>query len=63
MTKTKTNDYLVVYKLKLAMDLIKRGHEPIQTIPNPVNSKYTCWIFEKNSIFLKDFEELLKGGE
>lgn len=60
MTKTKSNDYLVVYKLKLAMALMKKGHKPFQTMPNPTNSKYTCWIFEKSPEFLRDFEELLK---
>lgn len=60
MTKTNSNDYLVVYKLKLAMALMKKGHKPFQTMPNPANTNYTCWVFEKTSQFIKDFEELLK---
>ena len=60
MTKTNSNDYLVVYKLSFAMALMKKGHKPIQTLPNPANLKFVCWVFEKTPEFIKDFEQLLK---
>lgn len=64
MTKTnsKTNDYLIVYKMKLAMALMNRGHNPISTMPNPKNSNLICWVFQKTSSFLQDFEQLVKEG-
>lgn len=61
MTKTKT--YLIVYKMKLAMALMERGHCPISTMPNPKNSTLMCWVFQKTQDFLKDFDELVKGGK
>lgn len=63
MTKTNSNDYLVVYKLQLAMALMKKGHKPFQTMPNPANTNYTCWVFEKSPELVRDFEMLLKEGK
>ena len=63
MTKTNSNDYLVIYKLKIAMALMKKGYKPFQTMPNPANSNFICWIFEKTPELVKDFELLLKEGK
>lgn len=61
-TKTKTNDFLIVYKMKLAMALMERGYNPMYTMPNPKNSLLMCWVFQKTESFLKDFEMLVKEG-
>ena len=61
-TKSKTNDYLIVYKMKLAMALMEKGHKPLSTMPNPKNSQLMCWVFQKTDSFLKDFEELVEEG-
>lgn len=60
MTKTNSNDFLIVYKLKLAMALMKKGHKPSLTLPNPANPNFICWVFEKTPEFIKDFEQLLE---
>lgn len=40
-TNYKNKEYKIVYSLRIAMDLIKKGHKVITTIPNPENSQYT----------------------
>ena len=61
-SKTKTNNYLIVYKMKLAMALMEKGYSPLYTMPNPKNTTLICWVFQKTDAFLKDFEELVKEG-
>ena len=41
-------DYKIIYSLKIMKELVKRGYFPIQTLPNPKDTRYNCWIFENN---------------
>ncbi len=52
------NDYKIIYKMKLAMALIKKGYKPVTTMPNPNNPKFMTWVFDKTENFMKDFEAL-----
>jgi hypothetical protein len=50
--------YRPVYKMDYAMELIKQGHEVVQTIPNPKNNRYITWIFKVDDTFDKDLMKL-----
>ena len=55
------NQYVIIYKLTLAVELMKKGHTVIATMPNPNRPNFTTWIFERSDEFIRDLEEL-KGG-
>lgn len=63
MTNSKTNEYLIIYTMRLAMALIDKGYAPLSTMPNPNNPRLMCWVFQKTDKFLEDFNELVKGGK
>lgn len=56
---TQNEDYFIVYKMNLAMAMIKKGHKVFTTMPNPQRPQLTAWVFEKDETFDKDFKELL----
>lgn len=58
---TNTKKEKIVYSLRIATELIRRGHKVITTIPNPEEPRYTTWIFEVDDTLELDFEEI-KGG-
>lgn len=58
--KNQSNTW-VVYSMRVATELIKRGHIVVATIPNAKDPKYTSWIFAIDQTFERDLEEL-KGG-
>lgn len=60
-TNYKNKEYKIVYSLRIAMNLIERGHKVVTTIPNPENSQYTTWIFQMDETLIQDFESA-KGG-
>lgn len=37
----------IVYSLKVFTGLVERGFYPVQTLPNPKNTKFNCWVFEE----------------
>lgn len=53
--------YKTIYRIDIAMELIKRGHKIASTAPNPQRNDYTMWIFEIDETFYSDFNELLKS--
>ena len=53
--------YKIVYSLKIAMYLIKKGHKVITTMPNPEEPQYTTWIFQMDDTLESDFNSA-KGG-
>lgn len=57
---TKQNKYVMVYRMDLAMELVKLGHKIISTTPNPRRSDLSAWIFERDETFTKDFNRLLR---
>lgn len=37
------------------------GFRPVETLDNPINSKYKCWVFARTSAFDKALDEVLGG--
>lgn len=58
MTKRKSK-YVMVYKMDLAMELIKLGHKVVSTGSNPRRSDLSAWVFERDETFTEDFDRLL----
>lgn len=52
----------IIYSLQVMLKLVKLGHQPIQTMPNPKYPQYNCWIFEVTDAFQHDLDQIL-GGE
>ena len=61
MNTNNENEYKIVYSLRIAMYLIKRGHKVITTMPNPEEPQYTTWIFQMDGTLEEDFNKI-KGG-
>ena len=61
MNTNNENEYKIVYSLKIAMYLIKKGHKVITTMPNPEEPQYTTWIFQMDDTLEADFNSA-KGG-
>lgn len=59
MTKKRNSKYVTVYRMNIAMDLIKMGHKVVSTIPNPKRPDFSVWIFERDETFTEDFDRLL----
>lgn len=51
----------IIYSMRIMLGLVERGFCPVQTIPNPKNSKYNCWLFEQSPDFQKNLDELMEG--
>lgn len=51
----------IIYSLKIYTQLIILGFQPIATMPNPKDSKYTCWVFEDTEEFEKALGPILGG--
>lgn len=67
MNNTKINNEYkdktkVIYSMKIAVELISRGHNVITTMPNIKDPRYTVWVFGIDDTFNKDFEELTGGA-
>ena len=41
MNTNNENEYKIIYSLRIAMFLIKKGHQVITTMPNPEEPQYT----------------------
>ena len=41
----------IIYSLRVMEILVKMGHIPVATLPNPKNSRYNCWVFELTEEF------------
>ena len=44
-------------------ELVKRGHIPLTSMPNPKFPKYQCWIFAATEGFKADLEQILSSLE
>jgi hypothetical protein len=60
-TNNKNNKTIIIYSMKIATELINRGHIVLTTIPNSKDPRYTSWIFVIDDTFIDDFKEI-KGG-
>lgn len=61
MNTNNENKYKIVYSMRIAMYLIKKGHKVITTMPNPEEPQYTTWIFQMDKTLELDFNKI-KGG-
>ena len=41
MNTNNEDEYKIVYSLRIAMHLIKKGHKVVTTMPNPEEHQYT----------------------
>lgn len=51
----------IIYSARVMEQLVKMGHLPKATMPNPKNSKFNCWVFDLTEEFQRDLSEVLKG--
>ena len=51
----------IIYSLRVMLELVKKGHNPVSSFPNPKNPKYLCWTFKWDETFQKDLEVVLRG--
>lgn len=62
MDNQKSNENeMVVYSFKIHTQLRIRGFRYITTLPNPKNSKYICWVYERTPAFIEAFNEIVNG--
>lgn len=61
MNTNNENEYKIIYSLRIAMFLIKKGHKVVTTMPNPEEPQYTTWIFQMDDTLERDFN-MMKGG-
>lgn len=57
---TNQNKTKIVFSMKIAAQLIRKGHKVMAEIPNPANKKYMSWIFAVDETFERDFQELVR---
>ena len=62
MNTNNENEYKIIYSLRIAMYLIKKGHKVITTMPNPEEPQYTTWIFQMDETLERDFNKVKGGG-
>lgn len=51
----------IIYALRVMEQLVKMGHYPVATLPNPKDTRYNCWVFEQTKEFERDLTTVLKG--
>lgn len=56
------SDIKIVYKWKYAAEMIAMGHKLLGTMPDPVNPKYTVYIFEDAETFYEDLHNVIERG-
>lgn len=48
--------------MQYAIKMKLKGHKVITTLPNPVDSRYLCWVFEDDQTFDSDLHEIIEEG-
>lgn len=51
----------IIYSLRVMTKLVNLGYVPIETLKNPKDIKYNCWLFAATPEFMKDLDKILKG--
>ena len=46
-----TKKQKVIYSLQVMRSLLEMGFRPVETLDNPVDNKYKCWVFERTAAF------------
>ena len=52
----------IVYKMQYAIKMKMKGHKVLTTLPNPVDSRYQCWVFEDDQTFDSDLHQIIVQG-
>ena len=55
-------DIKIVFRMTYAAKMRMLGHKLLSTMPNPNDSRYTCWIFEDDDTFDQDLHNIIKEG-
>ncbi len=53
--------YEIIYSKRVMNELVKKGFFPVQTLPNPTNVKYKCWVFKNTTEFSEVLHTLLSS--
>ena len=59
----KQNKTKLIFSMRIASQLMKKGYQVIETLPNPANPQLIMWVFEETPSFKEDFEKLLGRRE
>ncbi len=51
----------VIYSLQVMRQLLELGFRPIESLQNPVDEKYKCWVFERSEAFDIALDQVLGG--
>jgi len=54
-------NFVLVYKMELAVELQKMGHQLFCTQPNPKKAEYVCWVFIRDETIYDDLNKLIRG--
>lgn len=60
------NKNKIIYSLRVAQELIKRGFTPVKIMPNALKPQLKCWMFEWTEEFDAVMSEVLTsigGGQ
>lgn len=49
----------IIYTLKLMVQLVEMGHQPVTAMPNPRHPNLTCWVFKNTEEFQRDLSLIL----
>ena len=52
----------IVYKMDYAIQMKLLGHNLLTTMPNPVDNRYQCFIFEDDQTFDSDLHTIIAEG-
>lgn len=55
-------DIKIVFRMKYAAQMQLLGHKLLDTMPNPKDDRYMCWIFEDDPTFDRDLHEIIEEG-
>lgn len=51
----------IIYSMRVMARLVELGFQPIATIPNPQDNKYTSWLFQRTPELEAALMEIREG--
>ena len=51
----------IIYSMRIMLQLVDRGFQPLTTMPNPQHPEFNCWVFELTEELQNVLDELLGG--
>lgn len=61
-TKKQKYQYKTIYSLRIRVELLRRGFEPLAELNNPYKPHLKCWRYLDSSEFEKALSEIMTGG-